>query len=193
KADEYRRMPWRNGLGETAQLAIGPAGATLDDFEWRVSMARIDADGPFSIFPDTDRTLTVLRGDGLYLSVDGRASVELTRDSEPLAFRGDIAAIAKLLGAPVADLNVMTRHGKLQHSMRRIPLPGDVTLAVNASVALLVCAEGPLVVTANARSARLESLDTLLLEQPPTELRVSGNEFAVAYLIEIEQCQRAAK
>ena len=185
KADEYRRMPWRNGRGETAEVAIGPAGATLNDFDWRVSMARIDADGPFSIFPETDRTLTVLRGDGLHLSIAGSASVELTCDSEPLAFPGDVAADATLLGGTVTDLNVMTHRGRLKHSVRRLRIAGSVELALEAPLALLVCAEGAVHVEVNAHTVELATLDTLILEETPAALRIFSDALALTYLIEI--------
>ena len=47
RSADYRRMRWKNGLGETAQIAISPDGAALDGFEWRISMAHVEADGPF--------------------------------------------------------------------------------------------------------------------------------------------------
>lgn len=185
KADEYRRMPWRNGGGETAEVAIGPAGATLNDFDWRVSMARIECDGPFSIFPDTDRTLTVLRGEGLHLSIVGSAPVELTCDSEPLAFPGDVAAHATLLGGTVTDLNVMTHRERLQHSMRRVRIEGSVELVLDAPLALLVCAQAAVRIEVNAQTARLETLDTLVLEETPAALRIFSDAAALIYLIEI--------
>lgn len=185
KADEYRRMPWRNGRGETAEIAIGPAAATLDDFDWRVSMARIDADGPFSIFPGTDRTLAVLRGDGLHLSTAGGAPVELTCDSEPLGFRGDVAADATLIDSSVTDLNVMTNRARLRHSMRRLRLAGSVELAIKAPLALLVCAQGAAQIEVNAQNAGLATLDTYLVDEAPATLRIFGDAMALLYLIEI--------
>jgi environmental stress-induced protein Ves len=185
KAHEYRRMPWRNNQGETAQVAIGPATATLNDFDWRVSMARIDDDGPFSLFPQTDRTLAVLRGDGLHLSIAGNASVELTRHSEPLSFKGDVAAAATLIGGTVTDLNVMTRRGHFKHSMRRLHVAGDVELTVEAPLTLLVCAEEAVHVKTNTQIVRLSSLDSLLLDEAPTTMAVSSDILALVYLIEI--------
>lgn len=185
KAAEYRRMPWRNGRGETAEVAIGPAGATLNDFDWRVSMARIDADGPFSIFPKTDRTLTVLRGDGLHLSIGGSASAELTCDSEPLAFPGDVAADATLLGGAVTDLNVMTHRERLKHSVRRVRIAKSIELALEAPLALLVCAQAAVHVEVNAQTAQLATLDTLLLAEAPAALRIFSDTAALVYLIEI--------
>jgi len=186
KSNEYRRMPWRNGRGETAEVAISPTGATLDDFDWRVSMARIDGDGPFSIFPQTDRTLAVLRGDGLCLSIAGSSPLELTRDSEPLSFPGDVAAAATLLGATVTDLNVMTRRERSTHSMRRLRIAGSVEVPLQAPLALLICAEGSLQIEMNAQTAALMALDALLVvEEGVATLRISSDASVLAYLIEI--------
>lgn len=186
KADEYRRMPWRNGRGETAEVAIGPTGAALDDFDWRVSMARIDGDGPFSIFPQTDRTLALLRGDGLRLSVACSAPVDLTRETEPLAFPGDVLADAMLLGGTVTDLNVMTHRERLKHSMQRLRIAGCVEVAVHAPLSLLVCAEAAVHVEVNAQTATLAALDTLLLEDASATLRIFSDTLALIYLIEIQ-------
>jgi environmental stress-induced protein Ves len=41
---------------------VEPTDAGLEDFDWRLSMARVDADGPFSSFPEIDRVLMVRRG-----------------------------------------------------------------------------------------------------------------------------------
>ncbi len=190
KADDYRRMPWRNGQGETAEVAIEPTGATLDDFDWRVSMARIDGDGPFSVFAETDRTLCVLRGDGLHLSIDGVAPVELTAASEPLTFPGDVPSTAILLGATVTDLNVMTRRGRAKHSVRRLRVAGSTAIALGVPLTLLVCAQAAVRVEVDAQTVWLETLDTLLLDDAPATLSIFSDQFAVAYLIEIDSSRR---
>ena len=59
-ASSYRRMPWKNGGGETVEIAVSPEGAALSEFDWRISMATVATDGPFSIFPGIDRTLSIL-------------------------------------------------------------------------------------------------------------------------------------
>ncbi|MEO7217625.1 MAG: HutD family protein, partial [Gemmatimonadaceae bacterium] len=185
KADKYLRMPWRNGHGETAQVAISPAAATLDDFDWRVSMARIDDDGAFSIFPQTDRTLAVLRGEGLHLSVDGATPVVLTRSSEPRAFPGDVAAYATLIGGAVTDLNVMTRRGRFTHSMQALRIANRLELNVNATLALLVCVNSDVQVQVSTQTFSLNPLDSLLVDETPSEISILSNATALAYLIEI--------
>jgi environmental stress-induced protein Ves len=71
-------MPWANGGGSTRQVAIDPPGATLAGaFRWRVSIAQIASDGPFSRLPGIDRAMWLVRGNGVRLDVDGRGAGEL--------------------------------------------------------------------------------------------------------------------
>ena len=56
--------PWKNGGGSTTEIAIAPPGAGLDDFDWRISLATISEDGPFSVFPGIDRTLILHTTEG---------------------------------------------------------------------------------------------------------------------------------
>jgi len=51
-------VPWRNGAGTTRELAssAGPDGG----FRWRISLADLARDAPFSSFPATDRLFTAL-------------------------------------------------------------------------------------------------------------------------------------
>jgi uncharacterized protein len=77
RAENYRRMPWKNGGGLTAEIAVSPESAGLDDFDWRVSMARVEAGGPFSLFPGVDRTLSILEGEGEYCSTSRTDSPSL--------------------------------------------------------------------------------------------------------------------
>jgi hypothetical protein len=104
-----RVVPWRNGLGSTREVAIEPPDGSVErGFRWRVSCAGVAADGPFSAFPGVDRTLWLVRGDGLLLDVDGR-EVRLERPWQRIDFAGEARMHARLLGGEVDDLNVMVR------------------------------------------------------------------------------------
>jgi environmental stress-induced protein Ves len=120
RPSEYRRMPWKNGGGETVEIAVEPAGASLYAFDWRVSMAHVAVSGPFSRFPGVDRTLAVLEGSGIRLSVAGREAVPLRRDTPPFGFSGDDPAEAELMGGAIEDLNVMTRRAGHRHRLSRL-------------------------------------------------------------------------
>ena len=102
RAADYRVMPWKNGAGSTTEIAISPANATLDGFDWRVSMAQVSTDGPFSLFDNIDRTLLVLQGDGIDLSVTGHNPARV--DARAIhAFPGDRPASATLINGPVTE------------------------------------------------------------------------------------------
>ncbi|HEY0269482.1 MAG TPA: HutD family protein, partial [Sphingomonas sp.] len=136
RAADHRRMPWKNGGGETLEIAVSPPGASIADFDWRVSLAGVAVDGPFSAFPDIDRTLVLLEGDDLTLAIAGRPAVRLRVGDAPLAFPADVAASATLAGGAIADLNVMTRRGRYQHLVERIDAPQDMTVAAGATLLL---------------------------------------------------------
>lgn len=123
--------PWKNGGGETATVAVFPEGAGLSDFDWRVSIARVEGDGPFSAFPGIDRTLTILSGGSMALN--GHV---LTPASAPFSFDGGEAVQALVTGGPVQDLNVMTRRGRFTHSVARVR--GPVALGAVPAVRLLL-------------------------------------------------------
>lgn len=87
RASSYKRMPWKNGGGETVEIAVFPQGASVDDFDWRISMATVASDGPFSIFPGIDRTLSILEGNGMALAIAANDPLLLTIESTPCPFR----------------------------------------------------------------------------------------------------------
>jgi len=107
---DYRRMPWKNGGGSTTEIAAHPAGSGLDAFAWRVSVAEIEQDGPFSSFAGVDRTLVLLAGGGMRLSGEVE-SLELRIPFEPVTFSGDSALTCSLVAGPVRDFNLMVRRG----------------------------------------------------------------------------------
>lgn len=108
---------WRNGGGETREIISWPAGQA--QFDWRASIATIAADGPFSRFEGIDRSITLLSGEGVQLSIDGEAEYRLDRRAEPFDFAGETAVHAYLINGVTTDFNIMTRRGKL--SARVLP------------------------------------------------------------------------
>jgi environmental stress-induced protein Ves len=114
------------------------AGAALDDFHWRVSMAHVAATGPFSIFPGIDRSLAVLNGAGIVLHPAARGAVRLTPEAAPFAFPGDLKVDATLVGGAIDDLNVMTRRGRYRHLLSRLHPTGPATLPCHGDVMIVV-------------------------------------------------------
>lgn len=123
---DYRRTAWKNGGGRTTELAVHPRAADFGHFAWRVSIADVAKDGPFSVFDGVDRTLVLLRGAGVRL-VSSRASLEIRVPFEPVTFSGEVPYECGLYAGPVQDFNLMVRR-----SMAR----GDVDVVRDAAGAV---------------------------------------------------------
>ncbi|PDT18809.1 HutD-family protein [Rhizobium sp. J15] len=184
RASDHKRMPWKNGGGETVEIAVSPEEAGLAGFDWRVSMATVATDGPFSIFPGIDRTLVILDGNGMVLDIEGSAPVLLTVASDPLAFPADIPVGARLQDGAITDLNVMTRRGGLAHTLSRIELDGSSSMGLPAPTCLLLCHSGALSFRRGDETGALAAGDALLIENAAgAELEIDGN--AKCYLASI--------
>ena len=184
RAADYRRMPWKNGGGETTEIAVWPENAGLDDFGWRVSMARVERDGPFSAFPGIDRTLSILEGEGLRLAVAGQPAVELDGVAAPYAFPADAPTDSALLDGAVTDLNVMTRRGRFKHAVRRVDVLEKTKVAPDAKVTMLLCHRGAVDVAVGTEAGRLGELDCLVLGGSES-VSVRAGRTASLFLIEI--------
>lgn len=106
---ERRFTPWKNGGGETAEILCWPEGAGFDDFDWRISTAKVGQSGPFSVFPGIDRILTVLEGGAMRLGFETGESLTCHPDGVPHGFSGAVPCHAYVPGAPLLDLNLMVR------------------------------------------------------------------------------------
>jgi environmental stress-induced protein Ves len=108
--DGLTASPWKNGGGVTREIASYPAGAGMNDFLWRLSIATVAMDGPFSIFPGVDRIITLLEGPGMRLvSEDGGIDHRFDQPLDPYAFPGEEIVQGIVLGGASSDFNVMTR------------------------------------------------------------------------------------
>ncbi|RUZ01057.1 HutD family protein, partial [Mesorhizobium sp. M7A.F.Ca.CA.002.15.1.1] len=142
RAAEYRSMPWKNGGGVTTEIAVSPPGAGLNDFDWRVSMARVESSGPFSQFAGIDRTLAVLEGEGIVLEIAGYPPRSINRTTALFSFPADVQTSAALIGGPITDLNVMTRRSRMTHSVERLVISAPVEIRTEAGTTLILCLDG---------------------------------------------------
>ena len=182
RADNYRRMRWKNGGGETAEIAVFPEGAGLDDFGWRVSMATVETSGPFSVFAGVARTLSVLEGEGIMLSVEGRIPIGLTSRSGPLTFPADVETSAALIAGPITDLNVMSRRGLYRHSVNLRDIDGSVELMAESAATLLFCRSGKMLLGIDGRNEKLGRFDAAILPGPqPVRIEGRGQFFLIEF------------
>uniref|UniRef100_B0SYU3 HutD-family protein n=1 Tax=Caulobacter sp. (strain K31) TaxID=366602 RepID=B0SYU3_CAUSK len=172
RAADRIATPWKNGGGVTREVAVFPPGAGPDAFEWRISLAEIAADGPFSAFPGVDRVLTVIEGQGLMLNVDGRL-LALDAASPPLAFAGDVEVSARLTDGPIRDLNLMVRRGLWRARTRRLTVAGAAEVAAKG-VATLVLTLDALRIARPGGVIDLAPMDAVLLDQGNSNLSLEG-------------------
>ena len=133
-------MPWANGGGSTRQVAIEPPAATLaNGMHWRVSIATVGSDGPFSRLPGIDRSLWLLGGAGVRLFVDGR-EVVLAQALQRFDFAGEAAIHARLLAGACEDLNLMVARDRVSARAEVLQLPAGATLDVGMAGSGLVLA-----------------------------------------------------
>lgn len=105
KTDTYRVQKWKNGRGETREIAVDSA----EPFRWRVSWATVSASTPFSSFPGYDRVLVVLGGGPVHFAHDGQPARPVS-PGRSYTFRGDAKTVATVY-AEAEDFNVFTRRG----------------------------------------------------------------------------------
>jgi uncharacterized protein len=111
--DSFRKIPWRNGKGETKEIYIHPAGSSIQnlDFEFRISSAPVIEDGPFSVFPSFERRICLLEGRQMALTHVSRSTTsEASLESGQVhTFAGDAETYAKLNDGPILDFNLIFR------------------------------------------------------------------------------------
>lgn len=135
---DFRTMAWKNGGGTTIEMLTSPDGAGLANFDWRISMARVETNGPFSSFEGIDRTICILDGAGLVLKPHQRGSVILDTRSAPFAFPGDLPLDAFLIDGPITDLNIMARRGRFRAFVSRLSGPDVIDVTTVAATTLLL-------------------------------------------------------
>ena len=99
---------WKNGGGITREIARSHPG---DDWVWRISIAEVTTDGPFSKFDGMSRILTVIEGKGVDLkSSDGVIAARLLK---PVFFSGETDILSNLVNGEIKDLNIIFDHTKI--------------------------------------------------------------------------------
>jgi uncharacterized protein len=116
---DYVETPWKNGGGATREIARSDRNGEPD---WRVSLATIDRDGPFSDFTGFDRTIVPLDGGGFELFFDDGEAVVLDRRCVPFRFAGEKKVRCRLLDGRSRDLNAMALRARWQHDVAALAL-----------------------------------------------------------------------
>ena len=175
-------VPWRNGGGVTREVAVCFDPALHPDFLWRVSIAAVQKDGPFSRFEGVDRSIAVLHGGNMQLAADEFRTV-LTPDGPAFSFAGEPDVHASVAGCETTDLNVMTRRDRFVHRMQKLRVDQPREIVADGDETLVVFID-PATVDCDGHMFTAQPLDTLLDLQVGSRVTVLPNaEFEVAFLI----------
>jgi uncharacterized protein len=188
RAQSLEQSPWRTGNGQTTQIAVWPPSASLENFEWRISTAEIEVDGPFSAFPGIDRSFILISG-SVKLKFADRPTRVIAPGSKPYGFPGEVPTTAELWGGPALALNVMVRRGHWRcnidaqrKSFRVAALPGTARYPRCA----VVVANGLATVTSASATHELALLDTVIIDPTTDHMDVTLSSDGLAYLVMIE-------
>ena len=138
-------MPWKNGGGTTRELLAWPPGVA--DWHWRISVAQVDADGPFSVFEGVQRWFAVLDGAGVELALGQGGTMQtqrLTQQSEAFGFDGALPVDCTLIKGPTQDFNLMVRSAHARAQMQRVRGTVAVTAQQGVARAIWTGASGAL-------------------------------------------------
>ncbi len=149
-------VPWANRGGVTRVIADRPGA-------FRLSLATIAADGPFSRLPGLWRHFALVAG---RVVLTGDLAHRLDDGSRPIAFDGARAVHAVLAGGPALALNLM-----VPDAAPRLGLSRSEGGTVEDAVAIFAC--GPVTIEG---AIALAPHDTLLPDRP---LRFSGRALVV--------------
>lgn len=171
-----RIIPWKNGGGVTREVIRYPSGSSLDNFEWRISVATVGTAGPFSAFPGVDRSLALIEGGGLLLSRHGRQATLTTR-TPAFEFAGEERIDSCLAAGAVTDFNVMTRRQRFTHRLERLALAGAVRIPQRGDASLVYVVRGaPCILQPKLTVAQLAPGDAVLLTASGQQLALHATQ-----------------
>jgi len=188
RPEQWQTQRWQNGGGITHQII------RKDDeygMLWRLSVAEVTSDGPFSLFEGIDRSIMLLSGDGFRLQGQTGVLCELPEPLQPFYFAGETEINCSLLGGPVRDFNLMLRRDTYASVLSVLEIAPHAALSVLGQTSLLYIAAGDVAVVFNRHLYRLHAGDTLLLHNESGVLHLDSINDAKAVFINLTAKSKA--
>lgn len=161
KLQDYKKMLWKNGKGFTYEIA---KDETQEEYDWRISMAEIKENGPFSNFAQYQRVISVLKGEGIKLSIDKSPEHTIT-PFEPFLFSGDSETYCTLIKDPVEDFNLIYKPDAFFGRFQWLDTSVPHSLCSHAQTILIFSATNELSIKHEHGTDKLAHFDSLLFTQ----------------------------
>ena len=142
--NEHILMPWKNGKGITHEIA---KSCDENGIIWRLSLAKITQDGPFSTFPNLSRISIVISGEGMRLIETNTDAKVLALLHKPTLFSGDQPIEAQLINGPVQNFNIIYDPTKTKSTVHILKGPESNKLSTkNGKKIAIYCLSGTLTI-----------------------------------------------
>ncbi|HBM1810538.1 TPA: HutD family protein, partial [Acinetobacter baumannii] len=161
RADQYTKMLWKNGAGFTLEIARSQGEA---DFEWRISMADVTTSGPFSLFPNKQRIISVLDGQGMVLHVDNLPAKKL-KQGDIFAFHGESQVQSELVDGAIRDLNLIYDPAKFHARFQWLNEAAEQAFISSADLIFIFNQGGETEVNVDDDFVQLAAHETLKIEK----------------------------
>jgi len=185
RADQYTKMLWKNGAGFTLEIARSQGEA---DFEWRISMADVTTSGPFSLFPNKQRIISVLDGQGMVLHVDDLPAKTL-HQGDIFAFYGESQVQSELVDGAIRDLNLIYNPAKFHARFQWLNEAAEQAFISSADLIFIFNQGGETQVSVEGDLFQLAAQETLKIEKKAgvSSINFSKKQRQSCYVIELIQ------
>ncbi len=186
RMSELTATPWKNGGGVTREIsAVRRDEALL----WRLSLADVAKDGPFSNFDGFIRILTVIDGNGMELI--GSSGTLYADYGEPVRFDGGLKIDAKLTDGPLRDFNLIFDpvfcDGKV------VPITGPYRQVLRATPEITFAVHGLRGSVTIDKVERLHAGDTAVIETGSAQVDLAKGASALIVTLALQAHSEASK
>jgi uncharacterized protein len=182
-AHTFKTLPWKNGKGETTELAIN-SGGTLDNFEWRLSIASVTEDGVFSDFSGYMRNLVLIQGDSISLTHDDINTDKLTNTLDFATFDGGSETIGSLKKGAIKDFNIITSKTKCITKVHTYTAPLNQSINFNGLVFAFSLSDSIELNDQQNMRHKVSQGDLLQLSHPQN-IELTGKNLIIVYIKKI--------
>lgn len=179
----FTTVPWKNGLGETIEVAISKDG-TLANFDWRLSMASVVEDGLFSNFTGYTRNLILIEGDGINLQHNDNKIDRLSNILDIATFDGGNKTVGNLHTGAITDFNVITNTERYNTQVQCLKQANNIEL-IPAQLCFIFSIDSPSIIqlTEKNETITLATQHLLQLEnEEGSQYTVTGKNLIIIQL-----------